>query len=88
MNHDQTRATASSNGVFKNYLLAVLVGILLGGAYAVTASPAEASARTLSSTPPPANQLRVAKALRAGNGGATSIVNRGIAAETAHSWSI
>ena len=88
MNHDQTRATASSNGVFKNYVLAVLVGILLGGAYAVTASPAEAGARTLSSTPPLANQLRVAKALRAGNDGATSIVDRGIAAQTVQNWSI
>jgi hypothetical protein len=88
MNHYQTRATAGSNGVLKNYMLAVLVGILLGGAYAVTASPVEVGERTSPSTQPLANQLRVAKAIHAANEGATSIVDRGIAAETVQSWSI
>lgn len=88
MNHYQAGATASGNGVLKNYMLAVLVGVLLGGAYAVTASQAEAGATILSSQRAPANHLRVAKAPGAGNDGATSIVNRGLAAEPAHTWTI
>jgi len=88
MNHYQTVATASNNGVLKRYLLAVLVGVLLGGAYVVTGQSAEGGARILSSTQPLASPLRAAKALSAGADGATSIVNRGMAVEPAPTWTI
>ena len=88
MNHYQAGATTGGNGALKNYMLAVLVGVLLGGAYAVTVSPANAGAGILSSQQTQANRLRLAKALRPDGAGATSIVNRGVAVEPARAWSI
>ena len=89
MNRYQAGVTAgNNNGTLKNYVLAVLVGGLLGGVYAATGQPAEAGARILSSQQPLANHIRAAKALRANADSATSIVNRGMVAEPAHTWTI
>ncbi len=89
MNHYQAGATTGSNGVLKNYMLAVLVGVLLGGAYAgdgiAVWKPVRGYCRR-------SGRWRIIcvwrKRMESAMTAATSIVNRGMAAEPARTWTI
>jgi len=79
---------ATQRGGFKNYMLAVLLGSALGGAYVVATPPGEAHPQGLSPWRLLAHQPDGAKLLRAADDGALQAIKRETVAEPVRSWAI
>ena len=65
MIHSQADATTIKSGAVKNYVIAVLIGALAGGAYAMAGHSLEPQAQVLVSRLPPARPAYLTKSLGA-----------------------
>jgi hypothetical protein len=79
---------AMKRGGLKNYMLAIVLGSALGGAYVVATPPGEARPQGLSLWRSLAHQPDGARLLRADDDGALQAINRKTVAEPVRSWAI